>query len=167
VAAARRRRRPDRRARSAARRGPRGPRGGRCERRKLAALVTERDQLRVAYQELQHELALMRRRLFAAKAERLDTAQLELELGQKLAALDELNRELGLAHGARRGRRRRLGEAEEREQAQADGPARPARRRVAGGAGRADRSRARGQRRAHRLGGEHAVDAWRRGASSG
>ena len=40
----------------------------------------------------------MRRRLFAAKAERLDTAQLELELelGQKLAALDALNRELGL-----------------------------------------------------------------------
>ncbi len=66
-----------------------------AERRKLATLVAERDQLRVAYQELQHELALMRRRLFAAKAERLDTAQLELELGQKLAALDELNRELG------------------------------------------------------------------------
>ena len=74
-----------------------------AERRKLAAersaraaLEVERDQLRLAYQELQHELALMRRRLFAAKAERLDTAQLELELGQKLAALDAMNRELGL-----------------------------------------------------------------------
>jgi transposase len=71
------------------------------ERRKLAAertlrtaLEVERDHLRLAYQELQHELALMRRRLFAAKAERLDTAQLELELGQKLAALDAMNREL-------------------------------------------------------------------------
>ena len=59
-------------------------------------LEVERDQLRVAYQELQHELALMRRRLFAARSERLDTAQLELEFGQKLAALDALNRDLGL-----------------------------------------------------------------------
>lgn len=74
-----------------------------AERRKLAAersvraaLEVERDHLRLAYQELQHELALMRRRIFAAKAERLDTAQLELELGQKLAALDAMNRGLGL-----------------------------------------------------------------------
>ena len=67
-----------------------------AERAKVAAVEVERDQLRMAYQHLQHELALMRRRLFTAKAERLDTAQLELELGQKLAALDELNRELGL-----------------------------------------------------------------------
>lgn len=66
-----------------------------AERAKLAATEVERDQLRVAYQHLQHELALMRRRLFTAKAERLDTTQLELELGQKLAALDALNRELG------------------------------------------------------------------------
>ncbi len=67
-----------------------------AERSLRAALEVERDHLRLAYQELQHELALMRRRLFAAKAERLDTAQLELELGQKLAALDAMNRELGL-----------------------------------------------------------------------
>ncbi len=67
-----------------------------AERSLRAALGVERDHLRLAYQELQHELALMRRRLFAAKAERLDTAQLELELGQKLAALDAMNRELGL-----------------------------------------------------------------------
>lgn len=53
-----------------------------AERCLRAALEVERDHLRLAYQELQHELALMRRRLFAAKAERLDTAQLELELGQ-------------------------------------------------------------------------------------
>ena len=67
-----------------------------AERARSAALEVERDHLRLAYQELQHELALIRRRLFAAKAERLDTAQLELELGQKLAALDAMNRELGL-----------------------------------------------------------------------
>jgi len=67
-----------------------------AERSLRAAVEVERDQLRLAYQALQHELALMRRRLFAAKAERLDTAQLELELGQKLAALDAMTRELGL-----------------------------------------------------------------------
>jgi transposase len=67
-----------------------------AERAKLSAVVVERDQLRVAYQQLQQELALMRRRLFVAKAERIDTTQLELEFGQKLAALDALNRELGL-----------------------------------------------------------------------
>ena len=68
-----------------------------AERAKVAAVEVERDQLRLAYQHLQHELALMRRRLFAAKAERLDTAQLELEFAQKVAALDALNVELGLA----------------------------------------------------------------------
>jgi transposase len=67
-----------------------------AERSLRAAVEVERDHLRLAYQELQHELALMRRRLFAARAERLDTTQLELEFGQKLAALDAMNRELGL-----------------------------------------------------------------------
>jgi transposase len=37
----------------------------------------------------------LRRRLFAAKAERLDTAQLELEFATKLRELDDLNRRLG------------------------------------------------------------------------
>lgn len=41
------------------------------------------------------ELELLRRRLFLAKAERLDTAQLELEFGHKLAALDALALQLG------------------------------------------------------------------------
>lgn len=67
-----------------------------AERAKLAALTIERDHLRLAYQNLQHELELMRRRLYVAKAERLDTAQLELEFAEKLAALDALNRKLGL-----------------------------------------------------------------------
>ena len=61
----------------------------------LAALTIEHDHLRLAYQNLQHELALLRRRLFAAKAERLDTAQLELEFATKLRELDDLNRRLG------------------------------------------------------------------------
>jgi transposase len=58
----------------------------------LAAVTMERDNLRLAYQNLQHELELMRRRIFVAKAERLDTAQLELEFAHKLAALDALGR---------------------------------------------------------------------------
>ncbi len=67
-----------------------------AEQAKLAALTVERDSLRLAYQNVQHELELMRRRLYVAKAERLDTAQLELEFAQKLAVLDAFNRELGL-----------------------------------------------------------------------
>jgi transposase len=67
----------------------------------LAALTIERDNLRLAYQNLQHELELMRRRIHVAKAERLDTAQLELEFAHKLAALDALGRahELPAAEG--------------------------------------------------------------------
>ena len=61
----------------------------------LAALTLERDTLRLAYRNAQQELELLRRRLFLAKAERLDTAQLELELGHKLAALDALALQLG------------------------------------------------------------------------
>jgi len=60
------------------------------------ALTVERDNLRLAYDNLRLELELLRRRLFVAKAERVDTAQLELEFAGKLAALDALNRELGL-----------------------------------------------------------------------
>jgi transposase len=62
----------------------------------LATLTAERDRLRAAYQDLRLELELMRRRLFVAKAERLDTAQLELEFAGKLAALDALNQRLGV-----------------------------------------------------------------------
>ena len=72
-----------------------------AERDRLAAerdhVAVERDHLRLAYQDLQHELALLKKRLFDAKRERIDTAQLELELGAKLAALDALNRQLSQA----------------------------------------------------------------------
>jgi transposase len=66
-----------------------------AERAALAALTVERDTLRLAYRNAQQELELMRRRLFVAKAERLDTSQLELEFAHKLAALDALNQQLG------------------------------------------------------------------------
>ena len=43
-----------------------------------------------AYQALEQQLALIRHRLYVAKAERIDTAQLELEFAATLAALDAL-----------------------------------------------------------------------------
>jgi len=65
-----------------------------------AALASERelraqwerkhDLLLGAYQALEQQLELIRRRLFIAKAERIDTAQLELEFAATLAALDAL-----------------------------------------------------------------------------
>jgi transposase len=64
------------------------------------AVTVERDNLRLAYRNLQQELELLRRRLFAAKAERLDTTQLELEFAGKLAALDAINASLGLPAAA-------------------------------------------------------------------
>jgi len=60
------------------------------ERAQNARLVEERDILRASYERLRLELELVRRRLFVAKAERVDTRQLELEFAAKLAALDEL-----------------------------------------------------------------------------
>lgn len=53
-------------------------------------LTAERDRLRKAYRELQFELELLRRRIFVAKAERIDSAQMELEFVKKLAELDAL-----------------------------------------------------------------------------
>ena len=67
-----------------------------AERAKVLALTVEGEKLRRAYESLQQELALMRRRLFVAKAERLDTTQLELEFAAKLAALDQVGLSLGL-----------------------------------------------------------------------
>ena len=54
----------------------------------VSKLTTERDQLRVSHERLR--LELLRRRIFVAKAERVDSTQLELEFAQKLAELDRL-----------------------------------------------------------------------------
>lgn len=67
-----------------------------AERAKLAALTVEHDLLKLAYEDLRIKVALDRHRLVVAKAERLDTTQLEIDLGAKLAELDALNRQLGL-----------------------------------------------------------------------
>jgi transposase len=56
------------------------------------ATKAERDRLREAYDALTREVELARRRLIVAKAERVDTAQLELEFAATLAKLDALSR---------------------------------------------------------------------------
>ena len=73
-----------------------------------AAIVAERDQLRKSLQEAEgrharlveayraatEELALLKQRLFVAKAERVDTTQLQLEFEKKAEALDALKGQL-------------------------------------------------------------------------
>jgi transposase len=97
-----------------------------AEKERVAALSAERDRLREAYRALQLDVELLRRRMFVAKAERIDTAQLELEFASKLAALDRLGQKLspeeldasrapdspppaGAPEGKGRGRRRPTG----------------------------------------------------------
>jgi transposase len=61
-----------------------------AERAKVAELTQERDQLRASHERLRLELELLKRRIFIAKAERVDTRQLELDFAATLAALDKL-----------------------------------------------------------------------------
>jgi hypothetical protein len=61
---------------------------------KLARLTTERDNLRRAYQRLMEQFELLRRRIFVAKAERVDATQLELEFEQTKQQLDALAQKL-------------------------------------------------------------------------
>jgi transposase len=61
----------------------------------LAAVTAERDKLRRAYEQLKAQLELLRRRIFLAKAERIDTRQLEIEFAQTHAKLVKLATELG------------------------------------------------------------------------
>jgi transposase len=57
---------------------------------KLAAVIKERDQLRASHERLRLELEMLKRRIFVAKAERVDTARLEMEFAEKLRQLDAL-----------------------------------------------------------------------------
>jgi transposase len=61
----------------------------------LASVTAERDKLRHAYDQLKGQLELLRRRIFLAKAERIDTQQLEIEFAETKAKLDKLAKELG------------------------------------------------------------------------
>jgi len=56
----------------------------------VAALIKERDQLRASHERLRLELEMLKRRIFVAKAERVDTTQLEMEFAEKLRQLDAL-----------------------------------------------------------------------------
>jgi transposase len=60
----------------------------------LQKVTEERDKLRRAYEQLKEHLELLRRRIFVAKAERVDVQQLELEFAQTKAALEKLAKEL-------------------------------------------------------------------------
>ena len=70
----------------------------------LSAVTAERNKLRRAYDMVKSELELLRRRLFVAKAERIDTTQLEIEFAETKAKLDQLARaldhEVGVVDGA-------------------------------------------------------------------
>lgn len=66
-----------------------------AQRAELARVVEERDKLRRAYERLKEQLELLRRRIFQAKAERIDVSQLELEFAATKAKLDEMARQLG------------------------------------------------------------------------
>lgn len=48
----------------------------------LTAVISERDNLRRAYRQLMEQFELLRRRIFIAKAERVDSTQLELEFAR-------------------------------------------------------------------------------------
>ena len=56
----------------------------------LSELASERDRFRRAYEQVKEELLLVKRRLFIAKAERVDTTQLELEFAELSKRLDAL-----------------------------------------------------------------------------
>ena len=59
-----------------------------AERELRAAAETERDRLRDAYEALKVQVELAHRRLVIAKAERVDTAELELEFAAMLLFFD-------------------------------------------------------------------------------
>src|SRR4051812_28365592 len=67
-----------------------------AEHARAEALEKERDALRASHERLRLELELMRRRMFVAKAERVDTAQLKMEFAEKLRALDQVAGTLGM-----------------------------------------------------------------------
>jgi len=60
----------------------------------LAKVTAERDALRRAYEMVKEQLELLRRRLYVAKAERIDASQLEMEFAQTQAKLDALAAQL-------------------------------------------------------------------------
>jgi len=64
---------------------------------RLASVIDERDNLRRAYRQLMEQFELLRRRIFIAKAERVDATQLEIEFETTKKKLDALAAKLGAA----------------------------------------------------------------------
>ena len=62
---------------------------------KIASITSERDNLRRAYRQLMEQFELLKRRIFIAKAERVDATQLELEFEKTKKKLDALAQQLG------------------------------------------------------------------------
>ncbi len=60
----------------------------------LAEVTAERDKLRRAYEQLKEQLELLRRRIYAAKAERIDVTQLEIEFAQTQQKLALVGKQL-------------------------------------------------------------------------
>jgi transposase len=60
----------------------------------VAKLKKDVDILSASHERLRQELELLQRRIFVAKAERIDSKQLELEFATKLAALEDLSHRL-------------------------------------------------------------------------
>jgi transposase len=60
----------------------------------LARVTAERDKLRRAYEQLKEQVELLRRRIYIAKAERVDVTQLEMEFAEAQAKLDALAKQL-------------------------------------------------------------------------
>jgi hypothetical protein len=56
----------------------------------LAVVIAERDNLRRAYDPLKEHWELLQRRIFVAKAERIDTTQLEIEFAETKKKLDAI-----------------------------------------------------------------------------
>lgn len=68
---------------------------------KIAALEDENARLWRSYELLKEELALVKRRMFVAKAERVDTRELQLEFEALLGKLDKLAGEKPAADGGK------------------------------------------------------------------
>lgn len=60
----------------------------------LAKVTAERDHLRASYERLRLDLELLKKRIYVAQAERVNTQQLELEFAAKLAILNKLDEQL-------------------------------------------------------------------------
>jgi transposase len=66
----------------------------------LAEVTAERDKLRRAYEQVKEQLELLRRRIFVAKAERIDVTQLQMEFAETQAKLDALAKQIADAPAA-------------------------------------------------------------------